>query len=122
MKGIKVSVDIKNDSLKVSPTFGKLEPKTTSLIVTENGEYLPPTNIDGFSKVSVDVQPKLEELTITQNGEYLPNEGVAGFSKVTAEFDISSLPKIKVTSLTVSNACLNDGIFDNRFILAGDYG
>lgn len=84
MKGIKVPVDIKNDSLKVSPAFGKLEPKTTSLIVTENGEYLPPTNIDGFSKVSVDVQPVLEELTITQNGEYTPQEGVDGFSKVVA--------------------------------------
>lgn len=76
MKGIKVSVDIKDDSLKVAPVFGKLEPKTTNLIVTENGEYTPP-------------------------------DGVDGFSKVIAEFDTRSLPKVKVTSFSVTNDCIN---------------
>lgn len=87
MKGIKVSVDIKDDSLKVAPVFGKLEPKTTNLIVTENGEYTPPEDIDGFDHVSVNVSTggcTLEELTITENGEYTPQEGVDGFSKVVA--------------------------------------
>jgi surface protein len=121
MKGIKVSVDIKNDSLKVSPAFGKLEPKTTSLIVTENGEYLPPTNIDGFSKVSVDVEPVLEELTITENGTYTPQEGVDGFSKVIAEFETSSLPKVKIgecKSNFLNDNCINeDGIWENADLI-----
>lgn len=59
-------------------------PKLEELEITQNGEYLPPTDIAGFSKVNVDVQPILEELTITQNGEYTPQEGVDGFSKVVA--------------------------------------
>lgn len=91
-------------------------PKMEELEVTQNGEYLPPTDIAGFSKVSVDIHPVLEELTVTADGEYTPQDGVDGFSKVVAEFDISSLPKVKVTSYTVSDACLNNGIFDNRLI------
>lgn len=51
----------------------------------------------------------LEELIITQNGEYTPQDGVDGFSKVTAEFDTSSLPKVKVTTLgTISNDCIDE--------------
>lgn len=83
-------------------------PKLEDLEVTQNGEYLPHTDIAGFSKVSVYVQPVLEELTITQNGEYLPQEGVDGFSKVVAEFDTSSLPKVKVRKIQVSNNCVDE--------------
>lgn len=54
----------------------------------------------------------LKELTITSNGEYVPEEGVDGFSKVTAEFDISSLPKVKTYSFIVDDACINeDGVW-----------
>ena len=60
----------------------------------------------------------LEELTITQNGEYLPSEGVDGFSKVTAEFDISSLPKVKVHTFRVTDACINeDGIWGGENLI-----
>lgn len=50
----------------------------------------------------------LTELTVTSNGEYLPEEGVDGFSKVTAQFDTSSLPKVKVATFKVSNDCINE--------------
>ena len=83
-------------------------PKLEELEVTQNGEYLPPTDIEGFSKVSVDVQPVLEELTITQDGTYTPQEGVDGFSKVTAEFDTSNLPKVKMAgTIRVTNDCID---------------
>lgn len=83
-------------------------PKLEELEVTQNGEYLPPTDIAGFSKVNVNVQPTLEELTVTANGEYLPQEGVGGFSKVVAEFDISSLPKVRASVLRISYACIDE--------------
>lgn len=91
-------------------------PKLEELDVTQNGEYLPPTDIAGFSKVSVDVQLVLEELTITQNGEYTPQEGVDGFSKVTAEFDTSSLPKIIVTNLLLDQYREQLDYWDGRLI------
>jgi surface protein len=57
-------------------------------------------------------------LTITQNGEYLPSDGVAGFSKVTAEFDTSSLPKVKVSSFKVTNDCIGeDGIWEGESLI-----
>jgi hypothetical protein len=91
------------DSVRVN-----VVPKLEDLEVTQNGEYLPPTDIAGFSKVSVDVQPVLEELTITQNGEYTPQDGVDGFSKVVAEFDTSSLPKVKVSTFKVGENCIDN--------------
>ena len=51
----------------------------------------------------------LTELTVTANGEYLPSDYDAdGFSKVTAEFNTSSLPKVKVTNFTITNDCINE--------------
>lgn len=92
-------------------------PKMEELEVIQNGEYLPPTDIAGFSKVNVDVQPVLEELTITENGEYTPQEGVDGFSKVTAEFDISSLPKVKVMTFKISDDCIKDGRWEGDTLI-----
>lgn len=52
---------------------------------------------------------ELTELTITANGEYSPADyDVDGFSKVTANFDTSSLPKVKVSALKVTNDCINE--------------
>ena len=82
--------------------------KLEELEVTQNGEYLPPTDIAGFSKVNVNVQPNLEELTVTANGEYLPQDGVDGFSRVVAEFDISSLPKVQASLLRIKSNCIDD--------------
>lgn len=93
-------------------------PRLEELEVTQNGEYLPPTDIAGFSKVNVNVQPTLEELTITENGTYKPQEGIDGFSKVTAEFDTSSLPKVKVSTLKVTNDCINeDGVWEGEQLI-----
>lgn len=83
-------------------------PSLEELEVTQNGEYLPPTDIAGFSNVSVDVQPVLEELTITENGTYTPQDGVDGFSRVVAEFDISSLPKVRSAQFRINNDCIDD--------------
>jgi surface protein len=74
-------------------------------------------NMENLPNAIASTHDTLEELTITQNGEYLPQEGVDGFSKVVAEFDPSSLPKVKVTSFAVNNDCINDdGIWDGTMI------
>lgn len=60
----------------------------------------------------------LEELIITTNGTYTPQEGVDGFSKVTAEFDTSSLPKVKVSRFLVKNDCLDEnGVWSDNNII-----
>ena len=50
----------------------------------------------------------LTDLEVTANGVYVPEEGADGFSKVTAMFDISSLPKVKVSLFRVTNDCINE--------------
>ena len=81
-----------------------VESSLQDLTVTSNGEYIPSDyDVDGFSKVTVDVEPLLQDLTVTEDGDYLPSDyGVEGFGKVTAKFDTSSLPKVKVTNLSIS--------------------
>lgn len=58
----------------------------------------------------------MTELNVISNGEYLPSDYDAdGFSKVTAEFDTSSLPKVKVSAFKVTNACINeDGVWEGE--------
>lgn len=75
-------------------------------------------NIDNVND-SLGTNANLKELTVTANGEYLPADHDAdGFSKVTAEFDTSSLPKIKVTIFKVSNDCINeDGRWEGESLI-----
>lgn len=58
------------------------EPVVQELSVVENGEYLPPEGVDGFSPVNVSVQSVFEELNVIENGVYVPETGVDGFSRV----------------------------------------
>lgn len=90
--------------------FSKVEanvlPKSTDIVITENGEYNPNDyDVDAFVKVGVDVKPKLEDLTATDNGTYTPSEGFDGFGKVNVDLkgkvNLPSLPKI-------SNKYIND--------------
>lgn len=80
-------------------------------IVPEVGER----NMENLPNAIASTHDTLEELTITKNGEYTPQEGVDGFSKVVAEFDTSSLPKVKVSQFKVTNECINeDGIWEGE--------
>ena len=90
-------------------------PKLEELEITENGEYLPPTDIAGFSKVNVDVQPVLEELTITQNGEYTPQEGVDGFSKVTANV-VPTKKVVLPSGIQIRNTQIIDGYWAGELV------
>lgn len=62
---------------------------------------------------------ELTELTVTANKVYLPDDyDVDGFSKVTARFDTSSMPKVKVSTFTVTNDCINeDGRWEGESLI-----
>lgn len=75
-------------------------------------------NMENLPAAIASTHDTLEELTITANGEYTPQDGVDGFSKVTAEFDTSSLPKVKVSTFKVTDACINeDGIWEGDSLI-----
>jgi hypothetical protein len=83
--------------------------------IARKGGTLPPvgernmTNLpDAVESVPQEIGAELEELTITANGEYTPQERVNGFSKVVAEFDTSSLPKVRTLLLRINNDCIDD--------------
>lgn len=70
------------------------EPALKELNATENGEYLPPEGVDGFSPVNVnvpDIPPVVEELSVTENGVYTPEAGVDGFSRVLVDVPIPTI-------------------------------
>lgn len=91
--------------------FSKVEanvlPKSTDIVITENGEYEPNDyDVDAFSKVGVDVKPKLEQITATDNGTYTPSEGFDGFGKV--EVNLNGKLKLGTLSNAVTNICINE--------------
>lgn len=77
-----------NDTVYI-PSMGVL-PVIEQLSVVENGTYVAPSGVDGYSPVSVAVPAGvLQALSITENGIYNPPSGVYGFSSVVA--DVSSM-------------------------------
>ena len=75
------------------------DPIIEPLTVTENGEYIAPENIDGYSPVKVNLPDRypegyedgykasqnditLQEKTATENGEVVADEGYTGLKKV----------------------------------------
>lgn len=75
------------------------DPIIEPLTVTENGEYIAPENIDGYSPVNVNLPDRysegyedgykasqnditLQEKTATENGEVVADEGYTGLKKV----------------------------------------
>jgi surface protein len=70
-------------------------------------------NMENLPAAIASTHNTLEELTITQNGEYTPLEGVDGFSKVVAEFDTSSLPKVKLESFRILTKDIVNGTWDD---------
>lgn len=68
------------------------------LSVTENGTYRPSENVDGFSKVEVDVLPELEDIEITRNGVYKSSK--YGYGRV--EVDVQGGGDAETGSITIT--------------------
>jgi surface protein len=115
MSDIVTNIEFNKEPIKISALGNKINVKDVELI--ENGTYTPDSyGADGFGQVKVNVPkaiPALEELKVTQDGVYTPSLGVAGFSKVTAEFDTSSLPKVKLESFTILTKDIVNGTWDD---------
>lgn len=85
-----------------------LQEECYEAVANKNGTVPEKMTMEKLPEAIASIHDILEELTITENGEYTPQEGVDGFSKVVAEFDTSSLPRVKVAGFSVHNACIND--------------
>lgn len=85
------------------------------LTATENGEYEPSEEYDGFSKVTVEVPiPVLDDITITENGHYTPPEGVGGYDDITVNVPAPA-PKL----LHLYDEVTENG---NHVYIPSDYG
>ena len=95
--------------------FADNEPVLEALTATENKEYTPSDNVDGFSSVTVNVplkynegfqagvdSVKLQEKTATENGDVLPDEGFNGMSKVTVAVPTGSSKEEQEKSITIT--------------------
>ena len=90
-----------NDFLEGSITTVGRAPVVTPLNVTANGTYNPPSNVDGFKPVTVNVPaPVLTALNATENKVYTPPSGVDGYNSVAVNVPI---PTFNTESLTVSS-------------------
>lgn len=69
---------------------GGSDPVIQSLEVTQNGEFIVPSGVDGFNPVNVNVQPILQSTTINQNGTYRPTDPYQGFNEVIVNVTASS--------------------------------
>ena len=95
--------------------FADNEPVLEALTATENKEYTPSDNVDGFNSVTVNVplkydegfqagvdSVKLQEKTATENGDVLPDEGFNGMSKVTVAVPTGSSKEEQEKSITIT--------------------
>ena len=105
-------------------------PILDTLNVTENGTYTPPSGVDGFNEVNVDVptpSPILETLNVTENGTYTPPSGVDGFNEVNVNTSQIILETLNVTESGTYNAptgkaynIVNVDIPSIKYILYGE--
>ena len=90
-----------NDFLAGSIATVGRAPVVTPLNVTANGTYNPPSDVDGFKPVTVNVPaPVLTALNATENKVYTPPSGVDGYNSVAVNVPI---PTFNTESLTVSS-------------------
>lgn len=71
-----------------------------SKTIYENGTYNPPSGVDGFAPVIVDVPqniPLLEDKYINENGLYGPSEGYDGIRSVNVDVPIPSIVPVTIT-------------------------
>lgn len=69
-----------------------------SKTIYENGTYNPPSGVNGFAPVIVDVpQLQLEDRYINANGQYGPSEGYDGMRSVTVDVPVPSILPVTLT-------------------------
>ena len=87
------------------------------ITITRNGVYTPEEGT-GYGEITVEIpEIPLNTITITENGTYTPEEG--GYSEVVVDVKGSGgeIQKIKVSSITISNDCIEDGRWKGETVL-----
>ena len=118
-------VDLLNGNLNMA--YAELEQKNeqinsvTTLSITENGVYTPPTDVLGYNEITVVVDiPEIPEcpeipltsLNVTENGVYTPTDG--GYNKVFVNVsDNTSDFKLQFDSIKINNNCIKNGHWDD---------
>ena len=90
------------------------EPVIQSKTINENGTYIAPEGVDGYSPVVVNVpapQPVIESKTINENGTYTAPEGVDGYSPVVVNVPLPQNAYLlkSVANLPQAIVSFNDG-------------
>jgi hypothetical protein len=81
-------------------TIGK-KPVINDLNVVENGIYTPPSGVDGFAPVNVNIpEPELVTLNVKENGIYTPSSNIDGFDEVVVNIPT---PTTTLETLNVNN-------------------
>ena len=93
------------DPININVNIPQVEPVLDTLIVSQNGQYRPPSGVAGYNLVDVNVitpPPVLDTLSVTTNGTYTPPEGVAGYNQVNVNVPSVTLNQI-ANSLELTN-------------------
>lgn len=90
--------NIKENVTILGVTGSVKELKPTTISITANGTYTPPSAYNGFSEVVVDVDTVLNtDLNITANGIYTPSYPYTGFGTVTVDINTVNNTDITIT-------------------------
>lgn len=90
--------NIKENVTILGVTGSVKELKPTTISITANGTYTPPSAYNGFSEVVVDVDTVLNtDLNVTANGIYTPSYPYTGFGTVTVDINTVNNTDITIT-------------------------
>ena len=95
------------DQINIEVNIPQVEPVLDTLIVSQNGQYRPPSGVAGYNLVDVNVitpSPVIETLNVTTNGTYTSPEGVTGYNQVNV-----NVPTITLTQPLVKTELVKEG-------------
>lgn len=121
---VDANVEVAVQAQKIAQVLAILDSKTAvtpvikELSVTENGVYIPPSGVDGYAPVNINVPsraPVIVPLEITKNGTYVVPEGVDGYSPIVVNVDGLPDGYTKLNYLTAQgNQYIDTGVVGNQ--------
>lgn len=108
---------------KVRAFTKAIQPVLDEIIITQNGVYTPPSNIDGYNKITAMFPiPIITTKNITANGTYnASDDGATGYSSVNVNVP-EGIPGIIIGENSPTPSQGVDGDYYYKRIIAPDYG